>query len=82
MKADEYDMFLNDPSGFMLRRYLPRVYGALMPLAKLPPLDSMFMGLEVLTPLFASLEFLKMAKRLAEAGKTCGKFRKIVGNAP
>jgi hypothetical protein len=50
MKEDEYDMFLNDPSGFMLRCYLPRVYRALMPLAKLPPLDSMFMGLEAITP--------------------------------
>jgi hypothetical protein len=28
MKADEYDLFLNDPSSFMLRCYLPRVYGA------------------------------------------------------
>jgi hypothetical protein len=69
MKEDEYDMFLNDPSGFMIRRYLPRVYGALKPLAKLPPLDSMFMGLEYLTPLFASQEFLEMAKHLAEAGR-------------
>jgi hypothetical protein len=54
-------MFLNDPSGFMLRCYLPRVYRTLTPLAKLPPLDSMFMGLEALTPLFASPEFQKMA---------------------
>jgi hypothetical protein len=44
MKEDEYDMFLNDPSGFMIRRYLPRIYGALAPLAKLSPLDRMFMG--------------------------------------
>src|SRR4030042_361384 len=44
MKADEYDMFLNDPSGFMIRRYLPRIYGALAPLSNLPPLDSMYMG--------------------------------------
>ena len=29
MKEDEYDMFLNDPSGFMLRRYLPRIYRTL-----------------------------------------------------
>jgi len=36
MKEDEYDMFLNDPSGFMIRRYLPRIYGALEPLSKLP----------------------------------------------
>jgi hypothetical protein len=57
MKADEYDMFLNDPTGFIIRRYLPRVCGALMPLAILPPRDSIFMGLEGLTPLFASSEF-------------------------
>jgi hypothetical protein len=80
MKADEYDMFLNDPSGFMIRRYLPRVYGALMPLAKLPPLDSMFMGLEGLTPLFASPEFLRMAKHLAEAGRHTEEFRKTLGD--
>ncbi|MBN1570300.1 MAG: hypothetical protein JXA73_20835 [Acidobacteria bacterium] len=81
MKADEYDMFLNDPSGFMIRRYLPRVYGALTPLAKLPPLDSMFMGLEGLTPLFAGPEFRKMARHLARAGRQMEKFRKIVGDA-
>jgi hypothetical protein len=81
MKADEYDIFLNDPTDFMLRRYLPRVYGALLPLAKLPPMDSMFMGLEYLTPLFARPEFLEMAKRLAEAGRHVEDFRKAVGNA-
>ncbi len=81
MKADEYDLFLSDPSGFMLRRYIPRVYGALSPLSKLPPIDSMFMGLEYLTPLFASPEFLEMAKRLAQAGRRAEEFRKIIGNA-
>jgi hypothetical protein len=80
MKEDEYDMFLNDPSGFMIRRYLPRVYGALKPLAKLPPLDSMFMGLEYLTPLFASPEFLEMAKHLAEAGKHIKELFETIGN--
>jgi hypothetical protein len=65
MKEDEYDMFLNDPSGFMIRRYLPRIYGALTPLAKLPPLDSMLMGFEQLTPMFATAEFRKMARHLA-----------------
>jgi len=80
MKTDEYDIFLNDPTGFMIRRYLPRIYGTLAPLAKLPPMDSMFMGLEYLTPLFASPEFLEMAKRLAEAGRHVEEFRKTVGN--
>ena len=81
MKEDEYDMFLNDPSGFMLRCYLPRVYRALMPLAKLPPLDSMFMGLEAITPLFASPEFQKMAKHLVKAGKHVQEFYTSVGDA-
>ena len=81
MKEDEYDMFLNDPSGFMIRCYLPRVYGALMPLAKLPPLDDFLMGFEGLTPLFASPEFVEMAKRLAEAGRKVEDFFQIVGDA-
>ena len=80
MKADEYDMFLNDPSGFMIRRYLPRIYGALAPLSKLPPLDSMYMGLEYLTPLFATPEFIKMARHLAKAGKHVEEFRKTLGD--
>jgi hypothetical protein len=80
MKEDEYDMFLNDPTGFMIRRYLPRVYGALEPLSKLPPLDGMYMGFEYLTPLFASPDFRKMAARLARAGKHVEKFRKIIGD--
>jgi hypothetical protein len=80
MKEDEYDMFLNDPSGFMIRRYLPRVYGALAPLAKLPPLDGMLMGFEFLTPLFATPEFLEMARHLAAAGRHVQEFRESIGN--
>jgi hypothetical protein len=29
MKGDEYDQFINDPSGYFARFYLPRVFGAL-----------------------------------------------------
>ena len=80
MKADEYDIFLNDPSGFMIRRYLPRVYGALIPLAKLPPLYDLLMGFEGLTPLLTSPEFLEMANRLIEAGRQIKEFYSIVGD--
>ncbi len=81
MKEDEYDMFLNDPSGFMVRRYLPRVYGALLPLSKLPRLDALFQGFEGMTPLFASPEFMEMAARLHEAGKQTIEFRKTIGDS-
>ncbi|MEW6666090.1 MAG: uroporphyrinogen decarboxylase family protein [Thermodesulfobacteriota bacterium] len=36
MKAEEYDEFLFDPSGFMLGSLFPRIYGALEPLKMLP----------------------------------------------
>ena len=36
MKADEYDHFLNDPSDYILRCYLPRMYSALKGLQKMP----------------------------------------------
>ncbi len=29
MHGDEYDQFINDPSGFFMRAYLPRVFGSL-----------------------------------------------------
>jgi hypothetical protein len=38
MKADEYDIFLEDMSDYCLRYYLPRTLGALAPLAHFSPL--------------------------------------------
>jgi len=37
MKADEYDIFLEDLTDFCLRYYLPRSIGALAPFANFPP---------------------------------------------
>jgi uroporphyrinogen-III decarboxylase len=43
VKAEEfYDAFLEDPSDFMLRNYLPRVCGALEPLKGFPPFFTWF----------------------------------------
>ncbi|MFC2021304.1 hypothetical protein ACFLU1_05950, partial [Chloroflexota bacterium] len=39
MKGDEYDLFITDPGDYILRYYLPRAFGALAPLANLPPLQ-------------------------------------------
>lgn len=38
MKAEEYDAFLADPSDFLLRSFLPRVWGVMAPFKKLRPL--------------------------------------------
>lgn len=37
MKADEYDSLIQDPSDFWMRVYMPRIFGVLEPLKKLPP---------------------------------------------
>jgi hypothetical protein len=81
MKADEYDLFLSDPTDFMIRYYLPRVYGATTPLTKLPPLGSMYMGFEGLTSMFARAEFVRMAESLYKAGREMARFRKTIGDA-
>lgn len=44
MKADEYDAFINDPTGYTISTYLPRVFGTLTPLGTLPPLTGMLLG--------------------------------------
>ncbi len=40
MKADEYDLFLEDTADFTIRYFMPRAYEALEPLAKLSPLSN------------------------------------------
>jgi len=58
MKPEEYDLLLHDMSDFLVRYYLPRTYGLLEPLAKLPPLNTLMRGLpfnELATPEFADI---------------------------
>jgi hypothetical protein len=81
MKEDEYDLFLNDPSDFIIRYYLPRVYGAAAPLNKLPSLSTMYQGFEGLTSVFASADFVRMAKSLYKAGREMKKFHQTIGDA-
>jgi len=80
MKADEYDIFFKDPTDFMLRYYLPRVYGVLAPLTKLPYLGYSFNYIEGITTIFGSPEWEDMATRLKKAGQEIKKFREIIGD--
>jgi uroporphyrinogen-III decarboxylase len=87
MKADEYDMFLEDTADFMIRRYYPRIYRAMEPLANLPSLTDA-MGMMpfhvVATPEFAdmcesmltaarySMEWMDGVSQLADAVESLG----------
>lgn len=81
LKEDEYDLFLNDPSDCVLRRVLPRIYGAASPLAKLPSISNLFQGFDGVTQLFATPEFIKMAESLTRAGRETQKFREAIGDS-
>ena len=80
MKEDEYDLFLADPSDFIVRVWLPRVYSSLKPLAKLPPL--MRLGNDMMariSTIFASEEFAQLAKAMERVGKEATKWNCEVG---
>lgn len=77
MKADEYHLFLSDPSDFMMRYYLPRLYGALEPLSGLPPFRSAIGGYGFMAALDLMIkpEFQELAKKLYKAGKELERLR-------
>ena len=78
MKADEYDAFLEDLSDFMLRIYIPRIYGTLKPLERLPALWSATFGHGAVTTLaqvLAAPEFAEALDALVKAGRELSKLR-------
>jgi uroporphyrinogen-III decarboxylase len=80
MKEDEIDLFLLDPSDFVMRRYLPRIYGSLAPLEKLPPLNGLVSGFEGSLSLLTGSKFRKMAKTLGRAAREQQAYRRTVGS--
>ena len=78
MKEDEYDLFLSDPSDFILRYYLPRSFRALEPLAALPSLTDRFTGFPAMTPIFTRAEFQELGRALLKAGEEQDKVRQAM----
>ncbi len=79
MKAEEYDEFLEDPSDWTVRKYLPRIYGNLQGLGMLPPLTSMLAGyagsgitgILAIPPVAAAFQALQQAAQVS-AGWSMG----------
>jgi hypothetical protein len=42
MADDDYQLLIDDPSDFWIRRYMPRIFGALEPLQRLPPFTDLW----------------------------------------
>lgn len=74
MKQEEYDLLLNDPSDFLVRFYLPRVYGVLAPAAKLPPLNTLLNVLPF--NVLATEEFANMLENLTRTAREAVEWQK------
>ncbi|HEY93644.1 MAG TPA: hypothetical protein G4O15_01740 [Dehalococcoidia bacterium] len=80
MKEDEYDLFLFDPSDYIIRYWLPRVYNSMKPLAKLPPIMGLGTFVASIVTLFDSPDFEQFAKAMKQAGQEKKKWDKAVGD--
>ncbi|UCC16645.1 MAG: hypothetical protein JSU58_09820, partial [Dehalococcoidales bacterium] len=82
MKEDEYDTFLSDPSDFLLRYYLPRLYGTLAPLSKLPPISNFgfFSGFTSILNMVTNPEFKELSEKINKAAQEQAKWRQAMGN--
>ncbi|MFC2038787.1 uroporphyrinogen decarboxylase family protein [Chloroflexota bacterium] len=79
MKADEYDLFLSDPSDYMLRFILPRTFDALEPLSKLPPLMGFGAGVDAIAQMLVMPEYAGVVKAFKTAGEANVERDKIIG---
>ena len=80
MMADEYDALIRDPSDFLMRTYLPRIFGKLEGLAKLSPFDRTI-EMPFTGPFLAAYgapEVRSALKTLMEAGEEALRWRKMV----
>lgn len=71
MKEDEYDAFLEDPTGYCWKTYLPRIMGTFGPLSKTPywPYTGMTTVIPTSLTQFARPETQTSLEKLVEAGK-------------
>ncbi len=75
MKADEYDMFINDMSDFIFRRYLPRTMGLLDPMKNFPPLSHSLGFPNMFLSPTGNPEVQEMLLKMVEYGKEEAKWQ-------
>ncbi|OGN94884.1 MAG: hypothetical protein A2Y89_01035 [Chloroflexi bacterium RBG_13_51_18] len=77
MKADEYDLYMNDPSDYMFRTFLSRTSDHMEGLALLPRLSDLGggpMGIQMMARAFSEPKVAKAIRILQQAGKEMRKW--------
>ena len=82
MKENDYDAFLQDPSDFIVRTYLPRVWEGAAPLASLSPFRGLVGGTGLASYLaqFARPEMAATMALFARAAEAQAKWQSEAGN--
>jgi hypothetical protein len=81
MKAEEYQDLIDDPSGYFLNVYFPRIFGALKPFEKfplLPPIHEMPLFAPFMAP-FGLEDMDSALQTLMKAGRETLKWRAVAG---
>jgi len=83
MKADEYQDFIDDPTGYMINVYFPRIAVALAPLKSFPMIPAQ-LEMPILSAglmPFGAPEFHELLLKLAEAGREVNTWMQVLGKA-
>lgn len=78
MKADEYDMFINDPSDYLFRTIISRTSEHMTGFAnflRLSDLESGAIALHLMTEAFSDPEIIRSIETLLEAGKELNRWK-------
>lgn len=81
MRPGEYEAFLYDQSDYAVRTYIPRLYGTLGALSKLPPLRYLLFGYSesMATEMLTEPEFVHAFDSLAKAGHEMINWNAVMG---
>lgn len=74
MKQDEYEEYIFDPTGFMLRKYLPRIASVFEPFTRIPNFPTLYYTRIIhATRSFSNPELVNAFQTLADAGEEMGR---------
>jgi uroporphyrinogen-III decarboxylase len=82
MKEEELEQFLYDPSDYLIRTFMPRVFDAFAPLKRLPPLTGLiwgYGGIGGVPMLLSEPDFVEMFEAIGRYGKELKEWNKVMG---
>ena len=82
MKAEELETFLADPSDYLIRVFLPRIFDAFAPLQRLPQLTGLLWGYGGIgaVQMLTEPDFVEMFEAMARAAREMREWNAVMGS--